>query len=122
MVSLRSRFLMIVSFAAVLYGLPAHAQAQEGRLSGVVRDTTGAAVPGATVTVTNQTTNATQTVTSGADGSFSASLAPGTYSVTVALRGFGRQTKKDSRSTPPPRPPSSSPSSRSSRKRSRSRP
>ena len=36
MVSLRSRFLMIVAFAAVVYGLPAPAQAQEGRLSGVV--------------------------------------------------------------------------------------
>jgi iron complex outermembrane receptor protein len=95
MVSLRSRFLMIVAFAAVLYGLPAPAQAQDARLSGVVRDTTGAAVPGATITVTNQATNATQTVTSGADGRFSVTLAPATYSVTVALRGFGRQTKKD---------------------------
>jgi iron complex outermembrane receptor protein len=95
MVSLRTRFLMIVAFAAVLCGLPAQAQAQDGQLRGVVRDTTGAAVPGASVTVTNQATNATQTVTSGADGSFSASLAPGTYSVTVALRGFGRQTKRD---------------------------
>ena len=93
MVSLRSRFLMIVAFAAVLYGAPAYAQ--DGQLRGVVRDATGAAVPGASVTVTNQATGATQTVPSAADGSFSVSLAPGTYSVTVALRGFGRQTKRD---------------------------
>jgi iron complex outermembrane receptor protein len=93
MVSLRSRFVMFVAFAVVLYG--ASAQAQEGRLSGTVRDTTGAAVPGAAVTVTNQATSATQSVTSGADGSFAVSLAPGTYSVSVALRGFGRQTKRD---------------------------
>ena len=93
MVSLRTRLWMIAVFAAVFYGAPAYAQ--EGRLSGVVRDTTGAAVPGATVTVANQATGASQNVTTGADGSFSVPLAPGTYSVTVALKGFGRQTKRD---------------------------
>jgi hypothetical protein len=77
MISLRRRLLMIAALAAVLYGVPAHAQ--DGRLSGVVRDTTGAAVPGATLSVANQATGATQTVTSGADGSFSVSLVPGTY-------------------------------------------
>jgi iron complex outermembrane receptor protein len=93
MVSLRTRSLTILAFAAVLYGAPAFAQ--EGRLTGTVRDTTGAAVPGATVTVTNQATGAAQTVTSGPDGRFSVTLAPGTYSATVVLRGFGRQTRRD---------------------------
>ena len=50
MVSLRNQFLMTVALAAVLYGAPAYTQ--DGRLSGVVRDTTGAGVPGATLTVT----------------------------------------------------------------------
>ena len=93
MVSLRTRLFTIVAFAAVLYGAPAYAQ--DARLSGTVRDATGAAVPGAAVTVTNQATGASQNVTTGADGSFSVTAAPGTYSVTVALRGFGRQTKRD---------------------------
>jgi iron complex outermembrane recepter protein len=93
MVSLRTRLLMIVAFAGVFLGAPAYAQ--EGRLRGTVRDTTGAAVPGATVTVINQATGASQNVTTGADGSFSVTIAPGSYSVTVALRGFGRQTKRD---------------------------
>jgi iron complex outermembrane receptor protein len=61
----------------------------------VVRDATGAGVPGATLTIVNQATNATQTATSSGDGSYSVSLAPGTYSVTVSLKGFGRQTRKD---------------------------
>ena len=61
--SLRSRFLMFVALAVVLCGAPAYSQ--DGRISGVVRDTTGAAVPGVTVTITNQATGATQTVTSG---------------------------------------------------------
>ena len=93
MVSLRNQFLMTVALAAVLYGAPAYTQ--DGRLSGVVRDTTGAGVPGATVTITNQATSATQVVTSGGDGSFSVTLAPGTYTVTASLRGFGRQTRRD---------------------------
>ena len=34
-------------------------------------------------------------MTTGPDGSFSVSVPPGVYTVTVALRGFGRQTRKD---------------------------
>ena len=60
-----------------------------------MRDTTGAAVPGVTITITNQATGAMHTVTSGADGSYSITLPPGIYSISVSLRGFGRQTRKD---------------------------
>ena len=51
---------------------PAYSQPSPGRILGVVRDSTGAPVPGATVTITNQATGAVQTVTSSADGSYSA--------------------------------------------------
>ena len=58
-------------------------------LSGRVVDPSGAVVPGASVTITNQSTNdKTDTVTS-ADGTYSFPvLLPGTYSVTVAAKGF----------------------------------
>jgi iron complex outermembrane receptor protein len=95
MISLRNRFLLAVALAAVASGRPAYAQPSDGRINGVVRDATGGALPGATVTITNQTTGATQTVTSGPDGSFSASVPPGVYTVTASLRGFGRKTSKD---------------------------
>jgi iron complex outermembrane recepter protein len=95
MVSLRSRFAILAALAAVLHGAPASPQSPDGRLTGVVRDTTGAPLPGATVTLTNQATGATQTVPTGADGTFAVSLTPGAYTVTVALKGFGRQAKKD---------------------------
>src|SRR5688572_19032699 len=91
--ALRSRFLMFVALAVVLCGVPAYSQ--EGRISGVVRDTTGAAVPGVSITITNQATGATQTVTSSADGSYSVTVPRGVYSVSVSLRGFGRQTRRD---------------------------
>ena len=50
---------------------------------------------GATLTITNQATGATQAVTSSGEGAYAASLAPGVYSVTASLKGFGKQTRKD---------------------------
>jgi iron complex outermembrane receptor protein len=94
MVSLRHRFLLSAALVAGLCAAPAYSQPQ-GRISGSVRDATGAALPGATVSITNQATNATQTVTTSSDGTYSVSLAPGMYSVTASLRGFGRQTRTD---------------------------
>jgi iron complex outermembrane receptor protein len=76
-------------------GGPASGQGQEGSIRGTVRDATGAAVPAAIVTITNQASGVTKAVTSAGDGSYAVSLAPGVYSVSVALRGFGKQTQKD---------------------------
>jgi hypothetical protein len=71
-------------------------RAVDGTLAGVVRDSTGAAVPGANVTVVNQQTGAGRTVVSGSDGSFSVSdLAPGAYTVTVQIKGFRNASQKD---------------------------
>src|SRR5689334_7489642 len=97
MLALRVRTLIPVAAMAVLCAAPLRSQPAEGRLSGVVRDTTGAAVPGATVTVTNTASNAIQTATSGADGAYSVSVPPGVYTVVASLRGFGRQTRREIR-------------------------
>lgn len=90
------RVLMVTLMAAGL-GLavtPAFAQS-DGRVAGVVRDSSGAAVPGATVTVTNDQTNASQSTVSGADGTYSVTgLAPGNYTLEVKLRGFGASQQK----------------------------
>jgi len=91
----RVPFVCIVALAAVLYGVPGYPQSSEGRITGKVSDESGAAVPGASVTITNQATHATQAATSSSDGSYSVSLAPGIYSVTVSRKGFARQTRKD---------------------------
>lgn len=64
-------------------------QTNKGGISGTVLDANGAAVPGATVTVTNVGTGQSQTVTSSEDGAFSVnSLDPVTYTVTVEVAGF----------------------------------
>jgi iron complex outermembrane receptor protein len=94
MVPLRHRFLSLVALAvALVLGPAALSHAADGRLAGVVRDAQGGAIPGATVLITNQATHATQTVVTATDGSYSATVPAGAYSVSVSLKGFGKQTK-----------------------------
>lgn len=58
-------------------------------LSGTVLDPSGAAIPGATVTIQNQATNDPRTTTANQDGYFTfASLGVGTYTVTVNAVGL----------------------------------
>src|SRR5579875_1647582 len=54
----------------------------QGAISGSVLDTSGAAIPGAKITITNSATNATITLVADASGFFKAPLLePGTYTV-----------------------------------------
>jgi hypothetical protein len=64
-------------------------------LRGHVEDATGAVLPGATVTVTNSGTNATQNMVADDRGQFLfASLFPGTYELKVELSGFKTYERK----------------------------
>src|SRR2546423_7997349 len=67
----------------------AWSQTVQGVITGTVTDPTGAAVPNATVTITNAGTNVTQTATTGPDGSYRFSLVPpGNYIVDVKAENF----------------------------------
>jgi hypothetical protein len=67
-----------------------------GAISGTVSDTTGAVIPGATVTATSQATNAAVSRTASSDGSFTISgLAPGLYTLNVMARGFQTSLQRD---------------------------
>ena len=58
-------------------------------MAGTVLDSSGAAVPGATVTTANKETGATQVTVSGPDGTYRVpDLDPGRYSITIELQGF----------------------------------
>jgi hypothetical protein len=58
-------------------------------LTGTVLDTSGGAIPGATVVVKNSGTGVSTETISSSQGTFTvAALLPGTYSVTVSLTGF----------------------------------
>jgi len=76
--------------------LPAAAMAQDifGRIAGTVTDPTGAAIPNAKITVTNQETKLARTVTADGRGFYVAPELPaGTYSVTAEEKGFKTVTK-----------------------------
>jgi outer membrane receptor protein involved in Fe transport len=73
---------------------PALAQGT-GTIYGTVTDSSAAALPGATVEVTNTGTGLTATLVSNAQGVFSApSLRVGVYSVTVTMDGFKKSVRQ----------------------------
>ena len=68
---------------------PAAAQAVYGSIAGTVNDSTGAAMPGATVTITSVERKTTDNVTTNASGNYSKErLLPGFYEVKAELSGF----------------------------------
>ena len=72
------------------------AQMTRGSIAGTIRDASGAVVPGASVTVTNVATNATQTIQTDAEGFYRApALEPGTYTVVTELTGFRKVEQRD---------------------------
>ena len=76
--------LALFAMVAALYG-----QSTVGRISGTVVDTSGAAIPGASVTISNPVTGFKQEVLTQETGLFVfPSLPPGTYNAEVALAGF----------------------------------
>ncbi|PYX57898.1 MAG: hypothetical protein DMG76_10475 [Acidobacteria bacterium] len=86
--------------AMILMLSPTAVQSQSasatGRLEGIVTDSTGAAVPGADVTVRNQNTGISTTLRSGAEGDFTfLYLDPGTYEVSIQKAGFNKLVLKD---------------------------
>ena len=74
----------------LLLAAPIVAFAQAGAsISGTVADSSGAVVPAAAVTVTNEQTGADRNVTTNASGYYTVgSLTPGSYTVTVESEGF----------------------------------
>jgi len=66
-----------------------HAQVVGGSLSGAITDSSHGAVAGASIAIANTATGVTTTVTTNAEGIYSApNLLPGTYQVTVSAAGF----------------------------------
>ena len=73
----------------------ASAQVLQGTIDGNVTDTSGAAIPGATVTATNDQTGVVRSVETNAIGAYSLpTLPPGVYTLEVTFEGFqtARQT------------------------------
>jgi hypothetical protein len=83
-----NRILSILA-AAVLLTATALAQGDRGTITGTVSDNNGAAVPGATVVVTNTGTGSVSNATTSSDGVYTIpALPPGTYKVRIEKTGF----------------------------------
>jgi hypothetical protein len=87
-------FLALLPISVLAWTAAAHAQIVGGSISGVVQDSSGAAVSGATVTVRQTETGATRILVTGANGRYAAPSVPvGEYTVSAALNGFQTQQK-----------------------------
>jgi len=82
--------------AIILYATTAVAQVTSGSISGTVKDSSGAVVPGVTVTVANPANSVSRTVVTNEAGAFVApNLPPGAYTIRVELQGFKALEKTD---------------------------
>lgn len=90
-------YVLAAAFAALLFTTPiAQAQTTSGEISGRVVDSSGAAIPNAQVTLTNQLTSQTVLAKTDKQGTFVfASVQPATYSVMVKAEGFKQFDKRD---------------------------
>ncbi len=84
---------MQIIAVVLLLAVAAAGQTNKGGISGTVLDQNGAAIPGATVIVTNAGTGQKQTLTTSEDGAFQvSSLDPVSYSIMVEAQGFKTAT------------------------------
>lgn len=95
----RVRLLSASLLLAAVCALPSTSVAQTaglGGVGGVVRDNTGAVVPGIPVIVTNTGTGASHTVTTDSEGYYQVGfLQPGTYEVILGGGSFGKVDRKN---------------------------
>src|SRR3989441_2436008 len=87
---------VILTFLVAIFALPTLAQTNKAEIVGTVTDSNGAAVQGATVTITKVDTNSVRTVTSGDSGQYEVPLLEiGTYKVTATKQGFQTVTQEN---------------------------
>ncbi len=88
------RFITVALLTVFAFAGSLFAQAGgTGSIAGVVTDSTGAVVKGASVMLTSKATNSSQTVTTGDDGLYSfVLLQPGNYTVKTSAASFGDST------------------------------
>ena len=87
--------LAAIVVSLLLLSAVVHAQAV-GTIAGTVTDSTGAVVPGASVTITNEGTGQQRTASTDSIGQYTVTLLPiGNYTVAVATKGFTTTASKN---------------------------
>jgi hypothetical protein len=93
----RAAVLVVLIIAAAIFPASAFAQGETtSAIVGEVADATGAVIPGASITITNQENGLKRSAKTDDAGRFNfPQLKPGTYSVKVELQGFQAKQKDD---------------------------
>src|SRR5260221_437145 len=92
MIAMRRSVLLVL--VGLLVSAPVFAQTL-GTITGEVKDSSGAVVPGVTITAVNKATNATRTASTNAAGLYDfPALQPGVYTVKSELDGFKTVTRE----------------------------
>ncbi|HTF69421.1 MAG TPA: carboxypeptidase regulatory-like domain-containing protein, partial [Edaphobacter sp.] len=92
---MRSRFISaIFTLYLVLPCLLLRGQSLDTTILGTATDSSGAVIPGATVTVASPATGINKVAVTGTEGQYAIRyLAPGTYDVTIEAKGFAKQKR-----------------------------
>ena len=94
----RTAFIVVLFLVPVPRGADAQSAAS---ISGVVKDTDGAVMPGVSVVIQNDASGVSQEVTTDAEGRYQVTaLGAGSYTVTATLSGFKVATSKNIRLAP----------------------
>src|SRR5206468_6385488 len=90
----RVTFMLRATVVLLLATIPGFAQLPTGTILGVVKDTSGAVIPGASLTIINIDTSLTRFGSSSEDGSYRFPALPvGRYRVEVTKEGFSSLTR-----------------------------
>lgn len=95
--TLTTRLLATCCCLLLTIGAPfAVAQTTNASITGIITDSSGGAIPGVTVTVTNKATAVSRSLTTNEAGAYTAApLIPGTYEVRAASAGFKTKLQPD---------------------------
>ncbi len=86
---------LLLVLAVLVGSQPARAQALYGSIVGTVVDSSGAAIPGANIKITQTETNQTREAASNDLGAYNIPSVPsGTYSITISKEGFRAYSEK----------------------------
>jgi hypothetical protein len=89
------RQLLALAFSFLFLTASYYSQILHGSLTGIVRDSSGASIPGVSVLLKNSETGQTRASTTDETGTFSfATLLPGSYEITLTKAGFKVQTEQ----------------------------
>ena len=96
-----SSLIVAIAIAIACFNIPMDGQTSKGILAGVVRDKTGATIPGASIVITSQTNGETRTVNTDGQGAFRLdAIEPGLYTVRVEATGFEANSARNLNVTP----------------------